>query len=126
MGERIGNWGSNCTTIVVQNYDTWYVQYNWSRKNIVECSNALNKISSQVDTFVGDINTLKNYMQNSDFDQKNAELTSSLTQAVANVKTNFGTLTDLLIDRLDNAAKTDAWFGNKAGDAANYIRQYIK
>ena len=58
MGERIGNWGSNCTTIVVQNYDTWYVQYNWSRKNIVECSNALNKISSQVDTFVGDIKSI--------------------------------------------------------------------
>jgi septation ring formation regulator EzrA len=126
MGERIGNWGANCNTITVLNYTTWYVEYDWSRKNIVECNNALTKISNEVNKFVGDITTLKNYMKNSDFDHKNAEFTDALTTSVGNVKTNFGKLTDMLVTRLDNAAKTDSWFGQRAANSANYIRQYIK
>lgn len=126
MGERIGNWGMNCNQISVYNYTTWYVEYDWSRKNIVECNNALTKINNEVTKFVGDITTLKNYMKNSDFDHKNAEFTDALTTAVGNVKTNFGKLTDMLISRLDNAAKTDSWFGTRAANSANYIRQYIK
>jgi hypothetical protein len=65
-------------------------------------------------------------MKNSDFDHKNAEFTDALTTSVGNVKTNFGKLTDMLVTRLDNAAKTDSWFGQRAANSANYIRQYIK
>jgi hypothetical protein len=32
----------------------------------------------------------------------------------------------MLVTRLDNAAKTDSWFGQRAANSANYIRQYIK
>lgn len=126
MGERIGNWGMNCNQIYVQNRTSWYVEYDWSKKNVVECNNALNTIVKEVKTFTGDITTLKNYMKNSDFDHKNAEFTSALETAVGNVQSNFEKLKDMLITRLDNAAKTDSWFGTRAANSANYIRQYLK
>lgn len=124
MGERIGNWGSNCSEIRIASHQEgdWYVNYQMSQTKILDLESAIKDIKTKVGTFNSDISTLKNYMQNTDFNRKNEDLTGALNDAISNVVNNFGNLKELLIGRLEAAAKTDTEFGDNAQRAADYIR----
>ena len=103
MGERIGNWGSNCSEIRIASHaeGDWYVNYQMSQTKIMDVENAILDIQKKVNSFNTDIGTLKSYMKNTDFDQN---------------------LRDLLTGRLDAASATDKNFGENAKRAADYIR----
>lgn len=124
MGERIGNWGSNCSEIRIASHaeGDWYVNYQMSQTKIMDVENAILDIQKKVNSFNTDIGTLKSYMKNTDFDQKNSDLTTSLNDAMNNIVNNFKNLRDLLTGRLDAASATDKNFGENAKRAADYIR----